>query len=250
MQQQGNYSPPIEAYTNIIWKHSHHCLHSAHRLDLNLRSGKSDEDNIVLNLSVDFHENAITRNSRINGEWGVIEREENIYASREDDSLNPIIAGNTNCINRRNIVIHEHFSLFSGEIFKFYILIGDQKFHIAVNNQQFCTYNFRLPPESIRTVQLEYDLQFVTQVDHRSVFPSPHPPVQFDDARNIFSNDVPKPFNYGNYRRNCHSNIENNNLILYYRPCDSNNWNTIWKSKRMVLNQIHRSRIEASSTSL
>lgn len=89
-------------------------------------------------------------------------------------------------------------NIFSGEIFKFYILIGDQQFHIAVNNQSFCTYNYRLPVECIRTVELKYDLQFLTQVDHRSVFPSPHPPVQFDDARNIFSNDVPQPFEYGN----------------------------------------------------
>lgn len=178
---------------------SHFRLCFGHRLDLNLRSGKSDEDNIVLNLLVDFHENAITRNSRINGEWGIKERDENMYDSREDDTLNPIISGKKEFAVQRKMTndLIDICSI-SGEIFKFYILIGDQKFHIAVNNQQFCTYDFRLPPESIRTVQLEYDLQFVTQVDHRSVFPSPHPPVQFDDARNIFSNDVPRPFNYGN----------------------------------------------------
>lgn len=78
-----------------------------------------------------------------------------------------------------------------------YILIGDQKFHIGVNNQPFCRFDYRLPIETIRTVQLERDLQFVTQVDHRSVFPFPHPPVQFDDTRNIFSNDIPRPFKYG-----------------------------------------------------
>lgn len=64
------------------------------RLDLNLWSGKSDDDNIVLNVSVNFHENALTRNSWINGEWGVKERDENIYDSREDDVLNPVISGN------------------------------------------------------------------------------------------------------------------------------------------------------------
>lgn len=88
-------------------------------------------------------------------------------------------------------------SYLTGEIFKLYVLICDQKFYIAVNNEAFCTYDYRLPYHLIRTVQLKYDLQFVTQVDHRSIFPSPHPPVQFDDARNIFSNDVPKPFKYG-----------------------------------------------------
>lgn len=144
---------------------------------MNLRSGKQKEDNIVLNLWVNFHENVITRNTRLNGEWGVKEQSENLYESKEE-RLNPIV---------------------SGEIFKFYILIGDQQFHIAVNNQPYCTYHYRLPVESIRTVQLKHDLQFVTQVDHRSVFPSPFPPVQFDDARNIFSNDVPKPFKHGTF---------------------------------------------------
>lgn len=86
-----------------------------------------------------------------------------------------------------------------GEIFKFYILICDQKFYIAINNEPFCTFDYRLPFNLIRAVQVKYDLQFVTQVDHRSIFPTPHPPVQFDDARNIFSNDVPHPFKCGNY---------------------------------------------------
>lgn len=56
-----------------------------------------------------------------------------------------------------------------------------------------------MPVDLIRTVQLKYDLQFVTQVDHRSIFPTPIPPVQFDDARNIFSNDVPQPFKSGKH---------------------------------------------------
>lgn len=146
---------------------------------MNLRSGKNKSSNIALNLSVKFHESAITRNARQNGEWGLEEREDNLYDSNSNSNsqkLNPIDPG---------------------EVFKFYILIGDQQFHIAVNNRPFCTFSYRLPLESIRTVQLKFDLQFVAQVDHRAIFPSPHPPVQFDDSRNIFSNDVPRPFRYG-----------------------------------------------------
>lgn len=63
-----------------------------HRLDLNLRSGKHKDDNILLNFSVNFHEKAITRNSRINGEYGIKECEENIYDS-EESSLNPVVSG-------------------------------------------------------------------------------------------------------------------------------------------------------------
>lgn len=66
-----------------------------HRLDLNLRSGKQKVDNIVLNLSVNFHENAITRNTRINDQWGDKECEENLYDSK-DDSLNPVVSGKYN----------------------------------------------------------------------------------------------------------------------------------------------------------
>lgn len=91
----------------------------------------------------------------------------------------------------------------SGEIFKIYILVGDQQFHIGINNQQYCRYTYRLPIESIRTIQLQYDLQFVTQIDHRSIFPFPHPPVQYDDTRNIFSNDFPKRFKYGTVNDIC-----------------------------------------------
>lgn len=145
------------------------------RLDLNLRSGKIKDADIALNLAVRFYEKVIKRNSRQNGEWGTEEQEDHLY-SKTNLNLNPILAGG---------------------IFKFYILIGDQQFHIAVNNQPFCTFKYRMPIDSIRTIQLKHDLQFVTQVDHRSAFPFPHPPVQFDDNRNIFSNDVPRRFRFG-----------------------------------------------------
>lgn len=146
-----------------------------HRLDLNLRTSKSDDEDVILNVSVRFHDNCIVRNTWHNGEWQEEERDENLDQTVVDHP-NPVVAG---------------------EIFKFYILIGDQKFHIAVNNQSYCTYAYRLPVETIRTIQLNYDLQFVTQVDQRSAFPFPFPPVQFDDPRNVFSNDYPRPFKNG-----------------------------------------------------
>lgn len=85
----------------------------------------------------------------------------------------------------------------SGEIFKFYILIGDSKFHIAINDKAYCKYDFRMPVEEIRTIQLDYDLQLVTQIDHRSTYPNPFPPIQCEDSRCIFSNDVPSKFRPG-----------------------------------------------------
>lgn len=148
---------------------------AASRLDVSLKSGKSEEETIHLNLSVLFRDECIVRNTRHNGEWGDEERSENIY-----DAM----------INQQNPIV-------AGDNFKFYILIGDQRFHIAVNNQTYCTFKYRFPIEQIRTLQIKYDLQCVTQVDQRSAFPFPHPPVQFDDPRNVFSNDFPRPFESG-----------------------------------------------------
>lgn len=143
------------------------------RLDLNLRNGKKKDTDIALHLGVRFYAKAMIRNSRHNGEWGTEEREQDLYSKTNPNPVkNPIEAG---------------------EIFKFYILIGDQQFLIDVNNQPFCTFKYRMSIDSIRTIQLKHDLQFVTQVDHRSVFPFPHPPVQFDD------NDVPRRFRFGEF---------------------------------------------------
>lgn len=91
------------------------------------------------------------------------------------------------------------FSFFSGELFKFYILVGDSKFHVAINNHPFCTYKFRIPVEEIRTVHLHYDLQVLTQMDHRSIYPRPIPAIQCDDTKIVFSNDVPELFKPGKF---------------------------------------------------
>lgn len=70
-------------------------VYHLYRLDLNLRSGKNKSDDIVLNISVNFHEKLISRNSRINGEWGHKEIKENF--EREDNNLNPIESGEYFC---------------------------------------------------------------------------------------------------------------------------------------------------------
>lgn len=70
-----------------------HCfIDLNNRLDLNFRTGKNSNDDIALNLSVDFRENVIYRNSCINSEWGPKECKENLY-EREDGLINPIESG-------------------------------------------------------------------------------------------------------------------------------------------------------------
>lgn len=79
-------------------------------MDLNLRSGKNKNDDIIFNLSVNFHEKVITRNSRSNGEWGAKECDENLF-EREDDSLNPFLAGKINIIYRNFWIKTDDFFL-------------------------------------------------------------------------------------------------------------------------------------------
>lgn len=142
---------------------------------MNLLNGKNKEDNVILQVSIRFHENIVIRNSRVLGEWGEEEVNQNLMHANTKNSLIP------------------------GEKFKIYILMDDIKFHIALNNQPFCTYNYRLPVEDIRTIELTYDLQVVTQVDHRAVFPCPMPTVQCEEPNMVFSSDVPRLFRPGEH---------------------------------------------------
>jgi hypothetical protein len=85
--------------------------------------------------------------------------------------------------------------IISGWDFKVYILAGDERFHVAINEQPFCTYNYRLPLEMIHAIQVLGDLQRIYQVDHRRAYPSPWPLIQEDAKRGQeISADVPRPY--------------------------------------------------------
>lgn len=56
-----------------------------------------------------------------------------------------------------------------------------------------------MPIEKIRTIEVTKDLQHISQIDHRSVYPYAHPPIQFDDIEVAFNNDVPRHFQPGRY---------------------------------------------------
>lgn len=71
--------------------------------------------------------------------------------------------------------------------------MGDAGFIVSVNEQPFCTYAFRLPLDDVRALVVQGDLQTVTQIDHRRVFPVARPTLTAiaDVARLEFSNDMP-----------------------------------------------------------
>lgn len=85
-------------------------------------------------------------------------------------------------------------SLSRGSYFKFYILIGDSKFHIALDGQNVCEYNFFTSVENIKAITVSGDLQEITQIDHRRVFPTFWPPSAEDFQAVAFSSDVPYEF--------------------------------------------------------
>lgn len=145
-------------------------IDGAMNLIINLSSGKVGEIDIPLNFSVRFHNENIVRNSLIDQAWGDEEVEENLFSSP-----NPIM---------------------SGWDFKVYILAGDEKFHIAINEQPFCTYNYRLPLETIHAIQCLGDVQKIYRIDHRRAYPSAWPFIQEECKQrgNLMSADTPSQF--------------------------------------------------------
>lgn len=163
----GNILGPVEV--GQIFVVSGKTIDGATNLTLNLTSGKVGEVDIPFHFSVRFHTETIVRNSLIDEAWGNDEVEENLFSSP-----NPIM---------------------SGWDFKVYILAGDERFHISINEQPFCTYNYRLPLESIRAIQVVGDVQRIFQIDHRRAYPSAWPSIQEDTKRGSdLSADVPRQF--------------------------------------------------------
>lgn len=85
----------------------------------------------------------------------------------------------------------------SGEKFRVYILMSHDRFHIAINNMDFCTFQYRDRIEEIRTLKISKDIQNVNQVDQRRVYPVAFPIVHNNDDFLTFSNDVPFRFQPG-----------------------------------------------------
>lgn len=81
-----------------------------------------------------------------------------------------------------------------GEDFRVYVLVSEEKFHVALNDKHLCYYQHQAPVDAIRTVLVSGDLEKITQVDHRRTYPSPWPPIQENFPTASFSSDVPYEF--------------------------------------------------------
>lgn len=134
---------------------------------VNFASGRGDGADIPFHLSVHFHSETILRNSLIDQVWGDEEVDEGLMTSS-----NPVVPGWD---------------------FKILIMTGDEKFHIAINDQPYCTYNYRLSLEAVHVLAIGGDVQKIYQVDHRKIFPSPYPMLHTEGARSTeLSFDVPR----------------------------------------------------------
>lgn len=212
--------------------------------EVNFRNSKDEEAQIALHLSVRFDEDIIVRNTRIDGAWGPEEREENLHPFT---TPNPIVPGTwTNSLFSLYVYVEYIFIIILGETFKIYILVGDQRFHIAINDEPYCTYTFRMPLETIRTIQITRDIQSVVQIDHRSVYPTSIPAIQVDDNNIEFSNDIPKKFPPGKLFVFAHMSSPN---VWICRSCAGNIGDSVWQSTRNVHNTIYRRSIEEASAS-
>lgn len=159
-----------------------------------MKSGKSENAHIILQLSCRFYEDIIVRNSWTPNGWEIEERERNL---NEFSIPNPVVAGELCAVVSVKAIVNIEFNGFPGDNFKIYIFVGETQFHIAINDQPYCVYYHRLSIQLIRTIEVTKDIQSVNQIDHRSAYPSPIPSVQQDLGYVTFSNDVPRRFSPG-----------------------------------------------------
>lgn len=78
--------------------------------------------------------------------------------------------------------------------FRFYILATEEKLHIALNDAHLCQYEHQSSVDSIRTIKVSGDLEKVTQVDHRRVYPSAWPLKHEKIETAAFSAECPVEF--------------------------------------------------------
>lgn len=142
---------------------------NAQKFSVSLACGKAGNSDIALMLYVDLAGGEVTRSSLINGNWSARESDENCTSNPS----NPI---------RR------------GENFTIYVLLGDSRFHISINDKSFCTYDFKGALKEIRAVSVSGDVDSVTQMDHRLVFPSLYPLVNNDTPDVVYSGFIPRKY--------------------------------------------------------
>lgn len=138
----------------------------AQKFNISLACGEESTSDIALMVYGNLGDDKVVRTSLVNGAWG----------ESEDSGDNPIKRG---------------------EEFTIYIMLGDDRFHISIDDESFCTFKFRVDVARIKAVTVTGDLESVSQVDHRLVFPLTYPLVTSDIPNIAFSGIITKNYRPG-----------------------------------------------------
>ena len=133
-------------------------------MDINLAEDK-DHREIPFHMSCRFQENVIVRNHKTKSTFGVEDK-----TPGKNKQTNPLKAG---------------------EDFTVLILVGSDRFHVSVNNKDFCEFPFRMPLSSVKVLQVLQDVEYIRRADHLTAYPAPYPPPYMRDTEFSFSSDVP-----------------------------------------------------------
>lgn len=137
------------------------CFYS--RLDIDFLTSSDDYETRILHVSIRFDECIIINNTKLDKAWGTGER-------------------------------WDH-GLESGGKFRIYVLAMRDEFHISFDNAVHAVYKYKASLNDIKAIRVCKDIRYVTQFDHRMVYPTAYPYLQWYDDKNwIFSHNVPQKF--------------------------------------------------------
>lgn len=146
---------------------------NAQNFKIILSCGKNDAANAALKISPNFNNSGkILRSSQIDG----------------------------NCIcedDEENLTSESALTLNRGEMFTFAILVGDDRFHVALNDFQFCVYKFQLACNQIRSLIVSGDVETLIKVNHVKTFPFVFPSIKSDCEDLAFEGFIPREFEAG-----------------------------------------------------
>lgn len=146
----------------------------AQSLSVLLSTGKTPNANVALSLVSSFAQNRFIRSAFVDGSFVAEETSENMTLMCE----NPM-------------------PLSPGQQFTFCILVGDDRFHIAVNDKPFCSYKFQVPPQQIRALMVMGDVSSLIKVNHLQMFPYIMPSIRSDCEDLAFEGFIPREYSPG-----------------------------------------------------
>lgn len=149
----------------------------AQSLTILLSTGATEDANAALAIEAKYADRKIVRSAFVGGS----------FVNEESNETN---VASLTCDNAA-------MPLKSGEQFTFCILVGDDRFHIAVNDTPYCTYKFQLTPQQIRSIMIYGDIDALIKVNHLQMFPFIYPSIRTDLEDLAFESFIPREYGPG-----------------------------------------------------